>query len=133
MKILVDKYYIVLSLVLVISVLSHIANFPCLGYIIVNQRVIPQLRPWIFKYQSNSFLNFAKYLSSLWILQTSIKMVPPSISSVSDDDVSSCMLCCHVHVSRRQPRVQGLISVSFFCISNYTPLLKIDLRLIVII
>jgi len=36
-------------------------------------------------------------------------MVPPFKSSVSGDDVSSCMLCCPVHVSTRQPRVQGLI------------------------
>ena len=71
-------------------------------------RVNHQLRLWICKHQPKSSPTFAKYQFRPWISLTSIKMVPPSKIYVSDAELTHYMLCCHVHVSKRKPRVQGL-------------------------
>ena len=67
-----------------------------------------QFRLWICKHRSKSSLNFAKYQFRPWISLTSIKMVSPSKRSVSDAELTPCMLCCPVHVSKRKSCVQGL-------------------------
>ena len=67
-----------------------------------------QLRPWIFKHRPKPSPNFTKYQFYPWISLTSIKMVPPSKRSVSDAELTPCMLCCHVHVSKRKSRVHWL-------------------------
>jgi len=63
----------------------------------IDLRVITQLRPWIFKNKPNLSPNFAKCLFHPWILQTFIKMVSLSKSSVSDDDVHVVLSCKHVN------------------------------------
>ena len=64
-------------------------------------------------------------------------MVLQSKSFVSDDDVSSCMLCCLVHVSTRKATCTRtnlmktlkisflLFKFNFSCFSKFTPLLLI--------
>jgi len=97
-----------------------------------------QIRPWIFTGRPNSSLNYAKYQLSPWICQTPIKKVPPPKCFVSHANLSSCMLCCLVHVARRKPHVQGLIwlnwkkfsfhfSVYFSCFSHFAHPLPIPL------
>jgi len=67
--------------------------------------IIEKLPNFVLEFSIIS-LNFVNCLFHPWISHTSIKMVPLSKGSVTDDDVSSCMLCCHVHVSTRKSRVQ---------------------------
>ena len=70
---------------LLISVSKH--SLSIFKKIIIFYWVIPQLRPWIFKNQSNSSLNFAKYLFSPRIYKMPIKSVPPLSWSVNGGDV----------------------------------------------
>jgi len=96
-----------------------------------------QLRSWICMHQSKSSPNFVIYQFRSWISLTSIKMVPPFKRSVSNAKLAPCMLCCHVHVSKRKPRVQGInwwkrkkfsfhfSNAIFFCFSIFTLVLSL--------
>lgn len=96
-----------------------------------------QLRPWSCKHQPKSSQNFLKYQFCPWNSLTSIKMVHPSKKSVSDAELTPCMFCSHVHVSKRKLRVQGLnwwickkfsfhfSNAIFFCFFISTPVLSL--------